>query len=137
MENCVFCKIAAGDIPSSVLYEDEDFKVILDIAPAAKGHAIILPKKHFANLFELEDEVAQKVLTVAKKVATAMKKELNCDGINLLQNNGEAAGQSVFHIHFHLIPRYHGDNVKIPWITGKYEDGEVKELAERIARHIN
>ncbi|HPU62737.1 MAG TPA: HIT family protein [Mobilitalea sp.] len=137
MENCIFCKITAGEIPSSVIYEDDDFKVILDIAPAAKGHAIILPKKHFADIFELDEDTAKKVLVVAKKVAAALKKELNCDGLNLLQNNGQAAGQSVFHIHFHLIPRYHGDNVKVPWTTGKYEDGEAKELAERIAKHIN
>lgn len=137
MENCVFCKIIAGEIPSSVLYEDEDLKVIMDIAPAAKGHAIILTKKHFTNLFELEDDVSRKVLPVARKVALAMKKELECDGINFLQNNGEAAGQSVFHIHFHLIPRYLNDNVKISWTPGKYEDGEAKELAERIANHIN
>jgi HIT domain. len=136
MDNCVFCKIAAGDISSSVIYEDDDFKVILDIAPAAKGHAIIIPKRHFDDLYELDDEVAQKVLKVARKVATAMKEELNCDGLNFLQNNGEAAGQSVFHIHFHLIPRYNGDNVKIPWATGKYEEGEAQKLAERIARHI-
>src|SRR5688572_26568847 len=102
MDNCIFCKIIKGDIPSSVLYEDEDFKVILDISPAAKGHAIILPKKHITNIFELEDDIAGKVLIVAKKVATALQNELGCDGVNLLQNNGEAAGQSVFHIHFHL-----------------------------------
>lgn len=136
MDNCIFCRIAAGDIPSSVIYEDDDFKVILDIAPAAKGHAIILPKKHFTNLFDLDDDVARKVLPVAKKVAIAMKEEMKCDGINLLQNNGEAAGQSVFHIHFHLIPRYIQDNVKVPWTTLKYEDGEAKELADRIAKHI-
>lgn len=136
MDNCIFCKIISGDIPSSVVYEDEDFKVILDVAPAAKGHAIILPKKHFADLFELNEDVAKKVLPVARKVAAAMKEELKCDGINLLQNNGQAAGQSVFHIHFHLIPRYNGDNVKIPWVPGKYEDGEAKELASRISKHI-
>lgn len=137
MDNCIFCRIAAGDIPSSVIYEDEDFKVILDIAPATKGHAIILPKKHFADLFELDEDTAKKVLVVAKKVALAMKRELNCDGLNLLQNNGQAAGQSVFHIHFHLIPRYQGDNVKVPWTPDKYADGEAGELAGRIAKHIN
>lgn len=137
MDNCIFCKIISGDIPSSVLYEDEAFKVIMDISPAAKGHAIIIPKKHFANLFELEDDFANKLLIVAKKVAKAMNKELECDGINLLQNNGEAAGQSVFHIHFHLIPRYHDDKVKITWTPGQYKDGEAKELADKIARHIS
>lgn len=136
MDNCIFCKIIAGDIPSSAIYEDEDFKVIMDISPASKGHAIILSKKHFDNLFELEDDVAKKVLIVARKVAAAMKEELNCDGINLLQNNGEAAGQTVFHLHFHLIPRYKNDNVKLAWTPGKYEDGEALELAKKIARRI-
>lgn len=136
MENCIFCKIIAGDIPSSVIYEDEDFKVIMDISPASKGHAIILPKKHFANLFELDDYVAKKMLIVTRKVAIAMKEELGCDGINLLQNNGEAAGQTVFHIHFHLIPRYKDDKVRLTWESGKYEDGEALELAKKIASRI-
>lgn len=136
MDNCIFCKIVAGDIPSSVLYEDEDFKVIMDISPASYGHAIIVTKRHFANLFELEDDVAKKVLIVAKKLAIVLKDELGCEGINFLQNNGEAAGQSVFHIHFHLIPRYAGDNVKMTWTPGKYEDGEALELANRIASLI-
>lgn len=136
MSNCIFCKIISGDIPSSVLYEDEDFKVIMDISPASRGHAIILTKKHFENLYEIDDEVAKKVLVVAKKVAKAMKKELNCDGLNLLQNNGEDAGQSVFHIHFHLIPRYKGDSVKLKWVPGEYENGEAMELAKRISSNI-
>lgn len=136
MDNCIFCKIIVGDIPSSVLYEDEDFKVILDISPASKGHAIIITKRHYANLFELEDTVAEKVLTVARKVAIAMKEELNFDGINLLQNNGEAAGQSVYHIHFHLIPRNDGDNVSMTWTPGKYKEGEAAELALKIANRI-
>ncbi|NLK03300.1 MAG: HIT family protein [Clostridiales bacterium] len=136
MDNCIFCKIIAGDIPSSVIYEDEDLKVIMDIYPAARGHAIIITKKHFENIFELDDDVAKKVLIVAKKVGIALKDELGCGGINLLQNNGETAGQTVFHLHFHLIPRYDGDNVTIKWITGKYEDGEALELAQRIGARI-
>lgn len=136
MSKCVFCKIVSGDIPSSVLYEDKDFKVIMDISPASRGHAIILSKKHFENLYELEDDVAENVLIVARKVAMAMKEELGCDGINFLQNNGEAAGQSVFHIHFHLIPRYKNDNVQITWTPGKYEDGEAMELADKVASRI-
>lgn len=136
MDNCIFCKIIAGEIPSSVLYEDEDFMVILDIFPASKGHAIIISKRHYANLFEMEDAVAEKVLIIAKKIAVALKEELNFDGINFLQNNGEAAGQSVFHIHFHLIPRYDGDNVRLTWTPGKYEEGEAAELAEKIANRI-
>lgn len=124
--NCIFCKIANGEIPSATIYEDEDFRVILDLSPASKGHALILPKEHYANLFELDDEKAGKVLVVAKKVITKMKEILNCDGYNLVQNNGEAAGQTVNHFHLHLIPRYDGDNVGLQWNPGTLTE-EVKE----------
>ena len=131
--NCIFCKIIAGEIPSATVYEDEGFKAIIDISPAAKGHIIILPKKHSANLFELDEDTAAKALLVAQKLAIALKKELGCDGVNLLQNNGEAAGQTIFHFHIHLIPRYDGDHVDMTWTHGKYEDGEAATLAARIA----
>lgn len=136
MSNCIFCKIIAGEIPSATVYEDSDFKAIMDISPAAKGHVIILAKKHYANLFELDEDTASKALIVAGKVAKAVKEELNCDGINLLQNNGEAAGQSVFHYHMHVIPRYNGDNVTIPWVQLTYADGEAAALAGKIAARI-
>lgn len=125
-ENCIFCKIAAGEIPSATLYEDEDFRVILDVAPASKGHALILPKEHYANLYELDDALAAKALVLAKKMITELKEIVGCDGYNVLQNNGEAAGQTVFHFHMHLIPRYKEDTVKIGWPCGKLTD-EVKE----------
>jgi histidine triad (HIT) family protein len=134
--NCIFCKIIAGEIPSATVYEDDDFKAIMDIFPAAKGHIIILPRKHSANLFELDDEIAAKALLIARKLAKAMKEELKCDGINLLQNNGEAAGQSVFHFHIHLIPRFNGDQIKMAWTQGKYADGEAAALAASIAGRL-
>ena len=115
IDDCIFCKINKGEIPSTTIYEDDDFKVMLDINPASKGHAVILPKNHAANIFELEDEDAEKIFKVARKCASAMKEVLHCDGINILQNNGEAAGQTVFHLHVHLIPRYNGDTVNITW----------------------
>ncbi|NLP35873.1 MAG: HIT family protein [Clostridiales bacterium] len=137
MENqCVFCKIIAAEIPSATIYEDEDFKVIMDIAPAAKGHAIILPKKHFANLYEMDDDTASKALIVARKVAIAIKAELGCEGMNLLQNNGELAGQTVFHFHMHLIPRKQEDGVTFTWKQGSYEEGEAAKVAEAIAKKI-
>ncbi len=135
-DNCIFCKIIAGEIPSATLYEDEDFKAIMDISPAAKGHTIILSKRHAANLYELDDETAAKGLLIARKLARAIQAELQCDGMNLLQNNGEAAGQTIFHFHMHLIPRYHGDQVKTTWEHGKYEDGEAAALAAAIAAKI-
>ncbi len=136
MDNCIFCKIIAGEIPSSTLYEDENFKAIMDISPAAKGHVIILSKKHYANLFELEEDVASKVMTVATRIARAIKAELDCDGINLLQNNGEAAGQTVYHFHLHIIPRYINDKVKMSWEHGQYAEGEAASLAAAIANRI-
>ena len=131
--NCIFCKIANGEIPSTTLYEDEDFRVILDLGPATRGHTLLLPKNHFANLFELDDETAQKAILVAKKMAGKMKAALGADGFNLVQNNGEAAGQTVFHFHMHLIPRYENDNAGILWEPGETtpEDmAEVKRLVD-------
>jgi len=135
--NCIFCRIAGGEIPSSSVYEDEYFKAILDIAPAAKGHVLILPKKHSDNLLELDSESGARALAVAQKIAKAQIEELKCDGINLLQNNGEAAGQTVNHFHIHLIPRYKSDQVKVSWQQGSYADGEAAELAEKIAKRID
>ena len=114
---CIFCKIAAGEIPSKTIYEDENFRVILDISPATKGHALILPKEHYANLYELPDEMAGEGMLLAKRLAAHMTEALGCDGFNLVQNNGEVAGQTVFHFHLHLIPRYQGDGNedKICW----------------------
>ena len=100
--NCIFCKIANGEIPSKTLYEDEDFRVILDLGPASKGHALILPKNHYANLYELPEETAGEVMKLAKRMAAQMTERLGCEGFNLVQNNGELAGQTVFHFHMHL-----------------------------------
>ena len=118
-DNCIFCKLANGDIPTATLYEDEDFRVILDASPAAKGHALIIPKEHYANLYELDDELASKVLVLAKKMITKLTDILGCDGYNIVQNNGEAAGQTVFHFHMHLIPRHKDDGVVLGWKMGE------------------
>lgn len=132
MENCIFCKIAAGEIPSATLYEDEEFRVILDLGPASKGHALILPKQHYANLYELPDELAEKVIRLAKKMVIAMTKALQCDGFNVVQNNGEAAGQTVFHFHMHLIPRYNNDGVGLTWIPGTLSDEDREEILKKV-----
>ena len=129
MENsCIFCKIANGDIPAATLYEDEDFRVILDLGPASRGHALILPKCHASNLFDLPDDKAAKVMVLAKKIAARLKEGLHADGINLVQNNGTAAGQTVFHFHLHLIPRYEGDTVSLSWKTGTLTEEDKKEV---------
>ena len=112
-DNCIFCKIANGEIPSATLYEDEEFRVILDLGPASKGHALILPKNHYRNLYEMTDV-------------------LGCDGYNIVQNNEEAAGQTVFHFHMHLIPRYKNDNVGLGWHMGELTEEDKKEILEKL-----
>ena len=133
-DNCIFCKIAAGDIPSATIYEDEDFRVILDIEPASKGHALILPKEHYANLYELPEELAAKAIVVAKKVIEKMTDILGCDGYNVLQNNGSCAGQTVYHYHMHLIPRYKDDDVTITWKPGSLTDEWKQTIVEQMMK---
>ncbi len=131
-ENCIFCKLANGDIPTATLYEDDDFRVILDAGPASKGHALILPKEHYKNLYELDDEIAAKALVLAKKMITKLTDVLGCDGYNIVQNNGEVAGQTVFHFHIHLIPRYEGDEVGLGWKMGELTDEVRDEILSKL-----
>lgn len=135
-KDCIFCKIANGEIPSSTVYEDEDFRVILDLGPAAKGHALILPKEHFKDVCELDPAVAAKVLPLGAKIGAAMKKSLGCAGFNLVQNNGEAAGQTVFHFHVHLIPRYEGGPSMVTWTPGSEKPEVLAETAEKIKKAL-
>ena len=127
-ENCIFCKIIEGDIPSYKLYEDDDFMVILDAGPATRGHALVIPKEHYKNLYELPDELAAKAVILGKKLITQLKEILGCDGYNLVQNNWEAAGQTVDHFHLHLIPRYSGDESGLGWNMGSLDIDEANEL---------
>lgn len=131
-DDCIFCRIACGEIPSKTLYEDEQFRVILDLGPATKGHALILPKDHAANLYELPEETAAAVVKLAKKMALKMRDKLHCDGLNLVQNNGETAGQTVPHFHLHLIPRYKGDGQNINWVPGKPSQEELEAVRKEI-----
>lgn len=137
VNDCIFCKILADEIPSAVVYEDEMFRAILDVNPAVKGHVIILPKNHAANLFEFSDEEASKILIVAKKIAAALKKTYHCDGVNILQNNGEAAGQTVFHLHVHVIPRFEGDtdHINIGWRPDKTPE-DLQAIAQEIQENL-
>lgn len=135
-KDCIFCKIANGEIPSSTVYEDEDFRVILDLGPAAKGHALILPKEHFKDVCELDPAVAAKVLPLGAKIGAAMKKSLGCAGFNLVQNNGEAAGQTVFHFHAHVIPRYEGGPSMVTWTPGSEKPEVLAETAEKIKKAL-
>ena len=136
-DDCIFCKLANGDIPTNTLYEDDCVRVIFDAEPAAEGHVLILPKEHFDNIYELDDDTAGHVFKVAKKIATAMNKTLDMDGLNVVQNNGEAAGQTVFHFHMHLIPRYEGDNAGIAaWKQGTLEDAVKEQIIESVTAEL-
>ncbi len=132
-DDCIFCKIAAGEILSKTLYEDEKFRVILDLGPATKGHSLILPKDHAANLYELQEETAADAMKLAKKMALLIREKLHCDGLNLIQNNGETAGQTVQHFHLHLIPRYKGDGQRINWVPSEPTQEELEAVRKEIA----
>lgn len=131
-ENCIFCKLANGEIPTNKIYEDSDFTVILDASPASKGHALILPKEHFKDLYEIDESVAAKVLPLAKKMAAHMRDVLHCDGFNIVQNNGETAGQTVFHFHTHLIPRYKEKEQFLTWPHETFTEDEMKEICSSL-----
>ena len=135
-DDCIFCMIANGEIPSATVYEDSICRVILDVNPANKGHALIIPKEHFDNIYSMDAETAAKIFTIATEVAKAQKAELNPDGLNILQNNGEAAGQTVFHFHMHLVPRYIKDNVTMTWIPGKADTEELSALSKALRKRI-
>ena len=133
-KGCIFCKIANGEIPSATLYEDEMFRVILDVSPASEGHALILPKQHFENILDMPDEIGAKVLIIAKDIAGKLMNVLKCDGLNILQNNGSKAGQTVFHFHMHLIPRYDHDDVQLGWTPGSLSDTKKEEILKAFVR---
>ena len=131
--DCVFCRIVAGEIPSTRIYEDEETLAFMDIGPVVKGHALVIPKKHFDPITATPDAVLARLISVVKSVARAQVKGLAADGINVTQANGRVAGQVVPHIHFHVIPRFNDDHHSWNWKQGKYESSaEMEELASRI-----
>lgn len=130
--NCIFCKLANGEIPTNTLYEDEDFRVAFDLGPATKGHALIIPKNHYRNIYDIDEEIIGKAAKLAKKMAKVMTDTFGADGFNLMQNNEEVAGQSVFHFHMHLIPRYKGDNAIKFWKPLEADSEELAKMAEEI-----
>lgn len=137
-EDCIFCKIAAGEIPSRKLYEDDDVIVIMDLSPTSKGHSLIIPKEHCTNIYDIDEDVAAKVMRVAKRLAIKMTDALGCDGFNLLQNNGETAGQTMFHFHMHLIPRYKdADNNMLKFTSVSLSDEEMDALRDQIVKTLD
>lgn len=138
MDDCVFCKIVAGKIPSSKVYENEDVLAFLDIAPATprKGHVLVIPKGHFVTMGEMPEEAIHEVFSVVKKVSLALMEF--CDGVNVIQNNGQAAGQLVPHFHVHVIPRYDKDGVRLgDWESYKYDVNEMSKMQDRIKKLLN
>lgn len=135
-EDCVFCKIVRGQIPSFKLYEDEHSLAFMDINPVHPGHALAVPKFHAANLFETPDEWLGRTFATARKVATAVQAALNPHGLNILQANGPGAAQSVFHLHLHIIPRAKDDNLLLNWVPRPGNMDEIKALAQKLRTRI-
>lgn len=123
---CIFCKIIAGEIPSKKIYEDDDVIAILDISQATLGHTLVLPKKHYSNLLEIDDEAYTKVMNVAKMLAKKITTNLSASGVNILNNCGQAAGQTVMHFHVHILPRYENDDLKIDFTSHELDLEEIK-----------
>ena len=133
-DDCIFCKLANGVFPTNSIYEDDKFNVILDNGPATKGHTLILPKEHADDLFELPDETAAEAFKLAKKLGKHIMETLGADGLNVVQNNGEAAGQTVRHFHLHLIPRYNNDGQKIQWEPTSPSSEELVKIKEELTK---
>ena len=131
-QDCIFCKLANGEISSKTLYEDEQFRVILDLGPATRGHALILPKEHYTNIYDIPEDIASSAMLLAKKMASRMTDKLHSDGFNLVQNSGESAGQTVMHFHIHLIPRYDNDGQNIMWKPQTMTLEELEEVKNQI-----
>ena len=132
-DNCIFCKLANGVIPTNSIYEDDDFKVILDASPATRGHSLIIPKEHYKDMYEIDEDTAAKAMRLAKKLTVLMTDKLNCDGFNILQNNREVAGQTVFHFHMHLIPRYKEGASILTWGHETFSDDEMAEIRDLLS----
>lgn len=129
--DCIFCKIIAGELPSSKVYEDKDVLAFLDIKPINPGHTLVIPKNHFESIHDTPDEIVARISVVAKKIAGAIQKGIGAEGVNIGMNNGKAAGQIVFHAHVHVMPRYSKDSFKL-WTGKDYKTGEREIVAEKI-----
>ena len=136
MSDCLFCRIGSGEVPSAKVYEDEHTVGFLDILPANKGHCLIIPKEHSENLLETNEDTLSQLIIATKKVAKAMSLSIGNNSYNIVQNNGKDAGQVVNHIHFHLIPRFENDGLRIKWSHKKYVGDEINQIAEKIKKFL-
>jgi histidine triad (HIT) family protein len=133
--NCIFCKIIKKEIPSDIVYEDENFIAFLDINPINKGHTLVVPKEHSTNLYDMSDKIAKEIFPLIKKLATAIKKAVGAEGINIGMNNEAAAGQLVMHSHIHIMPRFKGDGLR-HWPGKKLEKDEMQALKAKIMQNL-
>lgn len=130
--NCIFCKILNGEIPSNKVFENDNFIAILDAFPANEGHTLVIPKKHYENIFEIDENTLKEGYAIAKKIANSIKKALNVEDINILQNNGALAGQTVNHFHIHIIPRKENDKVVIKSEHISVDNNRINEILDSI-----
>lgn len=136
-KDCIFCKIAAGEVPCSKILEDDSAIAFLDIGPLAKGHTLLIPKDHYVTVDEMPPELAGAVLKHLPTLVKAVKSVTNCEGVNILQNNGRVAHQAIPHVHFHIIPRRAGDEFHFNWPAGSYSEGEIEQLAQKIRENLS
>jgi histidine triad (HIT) family protein len=131
--DCIFCKIVAGELPATIIDEDERTLAFMDIAPATRGHALVIPRAHSSDLLSVAPEDLSAVALAAKLVAQRAKERLGADGVNLLNSCGAAAWQTVFHFHVHVIPRYQGDPLRLPWIPTAGDSAEISAAAQELS----
>jgi histidine triad (HIT) family protein len=130
--DCLFCKIVAGEIPATIVAEDERTIAFMDINPATRGHALVIPRAHAADVFTIDPDDLQAVVVVAQRLAQRARGELGADGVNLLNSSGRAAWQTVFHFHLHVVPRYEGDPLRLPWVPAPGDMDDIKSAGAQL-----
>jgi histidine triad (HIT) family protein len=131
--DCIFCKIVAGEVPATIVDEDDRTVAFMDISPATRGHALVIPREHAADLHAIDPEDLKAVVAMAQRVAARARDKLGADGVNLLNSNGAAAWQTVFHFHMHVIPRYEGDPLRLPWIPAPGDMDDIAAAGAQLA----
>ncbi|MGO9488355.1 MAG: HIT family protein [Solirubrobacteraceae bacterium] len=131
--DCIFCKIAAGELPATIVDQDERTIAFMDIAPATRGHALVIPRAHSRDLLEVDEEDLRATVLAARRLAARAKERLGADGVNLLNSCGQAAWQTVFHFHVHVVPRYDGDPLRLPWVPSPGDPEQIAAAAEELA----
>lgn len=133
-EGCIFCRIVTGELPATIIDEDDRTIAFMDISPATRGHALVIPRRHVSDLHEIDSEDLTAVAVGAQRLAAKLRDRLGAEGVNLLNSNGAAAWQTVFHFHVHVIPRYAGDPLELPWVPAAGDADEIAAAAAQLAR---